>query len=166
MRHNEYERWRRLLEQQFDSDVELLRAGYQAKLRALEMLWLASPEEGQEALEHRSVRLLGETLPSETVPNSEMAQLSETLTGSETPAAKAPARTLRRGEILEEVTAALPELPEVFDRQDIWRVLGFAPSRATLHRVFNDLLRNHSIAVERFSDGHAPTRYRKVAPGA
>jgi len=166
MRHNEYERRRRLLEQQLRSDVDLLRAGYQAKLQALEMLWLASPEDGQEALGNSSVRLLGETLPSEPVQASETPGLSETLDGSETPAAKAPTRTLRRGEVLEEVTAALPELPEVFDRQDVGRVLGFAPPRATLHRVFGELLRGKFISVERFSDGHVPTRYRKVVPGA
>jgi hypothetical protein len=126
------------------------------------MLWLASPEDGQEALGHGSVRLLGETLPSETLAGIETPITSETLPASETPAAKVPARVLRRGEVLEEVTAALPELPEVFDRKDVCRVLGFAPSRATLHRAFGELLLGKSISVEVYSDGHAPTRYRKA----
>jgi hypothetical protein len=50
MQHGEYERRRRVLEAQFREDVELLRAGYQAKLRALEMIGLPSSGEALPAV--------------------------------------------------------------------------------------------------------------------
>jgi hypothetical protein len=60
MRHSEYEQRRRALEEQYLAGAELLRAAYQAKLRALEMLWLVSPDVS--VLPGRSPRLLsGET---------------------------------------------------------------------------------------------------------
>jgi hypothetical protein len=149
MRHSEYERRRRALEMQFREDIELLRAGYQAKLRALEMLWFTSPGEAlpAEPAAHESIRL------SETV--------TETLSARETlPEPPPPAR--QRGQALEDITASLPELPEVFDQRDLVRVLGYTPPRGTLHRVFGQLLRDKLIVMDHHSIGPIPTRYRKL----
>jgi hypothetical protein len=159
MRHSEYERRRRALEEQLHADLELIRAGYQAKLRSLEMLWLASPEPGAAADAPRAAP------SSETLADSETPAEDETLADGGTPAPPpVPARSpsVRRGRLLEDVEKVLPDLPGVFARADVIRVLGFDPPRATLHRVFSQLLMDQRIAVAEYSDGYAPTRYRKT----
>jgi len=146
MRHEEYERRRRALEAQFREDLELLRAGYQAKLRALEMLWLAPP---------------GEALPP-AVAVSERLRLSETLASSETVTSPVPPKETRRGQVREEIEAAFAELPEEFDRRDVIRVLGYEPPRATLFRVLEQLVENRWITVASYSTGRSSTRYAKL----
>lgn len=157
MRHEEYERRRRALEAQLREDVELLRAGYQAKLRALEMLWLAPP---------------GAALP-QAVAVSETLQLSETLASSETLPETTPPRSetvtppeppkeIRRGQVRDEIEAAFAELPEEFDRRDVIRVLGYEPPRATLFRVLEQLVVDKWISVAWYSNGRSATRYAKL----
>jgi hypothetical protein len=195
MRHSEYERRRRALEEQFRADVALIRAGYEAKLRALEMFWLASAEEAPRVLPAARPPLLtsgtptasatpamsepvptsetlaaSETLVSETLAVSETL-VSETLAASETlpaepPLATPPSQPVRRGQIFEEVDAVFPELPVVFDKRDVVAALGFAPPRATLYRVFSQLLSDRRVTMEHAAEGHAPTRYRKLAEPA
>jgi hypothetical protein len=157
MRQGEYERRRHALEAQFHEDVELLRAGYQAKLRALEMVWLTSPEEALPAGCSASDAV--ETLRlSETVPASETLPVRETLP----PAPEPPAR--RRGQVIDDIEDIFPELPEEFDKKDVIRLLGYDVPRATLHRVFSQLTIDGLIAMAHHSDGHTPTRYRKLPP--
>lgn len=156
MRHEEYDRRRRALEAQFREDLELLRAGYQAKLRALEMLWLAPPEALPPAVAVGETLRLGETLASsETLP--ETAQPP-----SETVAPPAPPKEIRRGQVREEIEAAFAELPEEFDRRDVIRVLGYEPPRATLFRVLEQLVVDKWIAVAWHSTGRSSTRYAKL----
>lgn len=158
MRHGEYERRRRALETQLCEDLELLRAGYQAKLRALEMIWLTSSEEALPAgpPTARETLRLSETLPaSETV--------DETLPASETLSEEPPAPARRRGQVLEDVLDCFDELPEVFDQRDVVRALGYKAPRATLYRIFGELLGQKWIVMEHHSDGPNPTRYRKLA---
>jgi hypothetical protein len=135
---------------QFREDVELLRAGYQAKLRALEMLWLVPS---------------GEALPEErpVLGVNESLRLSETLSVDETlPETPAPAAARRRGQVLEDVLACFAGLPEIFDQRDVVRALGYTVSRATLFRVFGELLREERIVMEEPGSGPNPTRYRKL----
>src|SRR5436305_6938881 len=146
MRHEEYERRRRALEAQFREDLELLRAGYQAKLRALEMLWLAPPGEAL-----RQAAAVSETL-----------RLSETLASSETVTPPEPPKEIRRGQVREEIEAAFAELPEEFDRRDVIRVLGYEPPRATLFRVLEQLVVDKWISVAWYSSGRSSTRYAKL----
>jgi hypothetical protein len=156
MRHEEYERRRHALEAQLREDVELLRAGYQAKLRALEMLWLAPPGEV--------------LLPAVAV--SETPQMSETLASSETPPETTPPQSetvtlpeppkeTRRGRVREEIEGAFAKLPEEFDRGDVIRLLGYEPPRATLFRVLEQLVDDQWISVAWYSGGRSPTRYAK-----
>ena len=157
MRHEEYERRRRALETQFREDLELLRAGYQAKLRALEMLWLAPPGEAlPQAVAVSETLRLSETLDSsETLPETTPPQ-GETVTPPE------PPKETRRGQVREEIEAAFAELPEEFDRRDIIRVLGYEPPRATLFRVLEQLVMDKWISVAWYSSGRSSTRYAKL----
>jgi hypothetical protein len=146
MRHSEYEQRRRALEEQYHADAELLRAGYQAKLRALEMLWLASPDVA--VLPARSAPLLPGETPASPAPKST------------SPALLLPARP--RGQVLNELETLLPSLPEVFDRRDVVRALGYEPSRASLHRAFSKLLEDRLIVLEAAAHSSKPSVYRKL----
>ncbi len=153
MRYSEYEERKRALEEQLHADLELVRAGHQARVRALEALWLASPVEEEPPA-------ADETAAVPPPPASETRN-SGTQAQSETQAPP-PVRVFERGEVLEEVEEALSRLPEVFAKPDLVRVLGYAPPRATLHRAVQQLLSDRKIAVESFSMGRQPTVYRKV----
>jgi hypothetical protein len=63
-----------------------------------------------------------------------------------------------------DVEAVLPELPEEFERQDVLRALGYEPPRATLYRVLEQLVLDRRTVTSHFSNGHTPTRYRKLPP--
>jgi hypothetical protein len=159
MRHDEYERRKRTLETQFREDVELLQAGYQAKLRALEMVWMTSSEEGLPGA--RPALGASETLRlSETLRPSESLKLSETVSLS--PAPPVPARP--RGQVALDFEDILPQLPEEFDKTDVDRVLGYKPTRPTLYRVLQDFISAEKIAMARCHQGPSPTRYRKLPP--
>lgn len=56
---------------------------------------------------------------------------------------------------------AFAELPEVFDKNDALRALGWAPDRAALFRALDDLVHQRRIVVQRFGTGRVTTTYRK-----
>ena len=64
--------------------------------------------------------------------------------------------------VLNELEEALPRLPEIFDRKDIARALGYEPSRTTLFRALEELKKEGAIELETYSEGGAMTRYRKL----
>lgn len=142
MRHQEYERRRRMLEQHLQADLDLIRAAYAAKLRALEAVWLHSPGEDAPSPVQPEPGIPSETPLSETPP-------SETV------------RAVRRGDTLQGLRAALPDLPEVFEKEDVFQALGYTPSRATLYRAFQTLQIEKRISIARYSDGGTRTQYRK-----
>jgi hypothetical protein len=138
---NDYERLRRDLETQLAADLDLIRAAHEAKLRALEALRDASANE--------------EPRP-ESPPNVTQTEPIET-------PSEAPRR--RRGDLLADILEVFPNLPETFDKTDIVRLLGYEPNRPSLHRVWDKLQADKRIAIERFSTGRRPTRFRKVGVG-
>jgi hypothetical protein len=141
MRSEEYERRRQAVQAQLQADLDLIRAGYEAKLRALESLWLSSPV-GAPAAGPRS-----ETAPNETP-------------SSETPAG-APARVSRRGDVLRDVRAVLSQLPEVFERRDVIQAIGYKPPRATLYRALATLQEEEEITIVRPGDERIQTQYQR-----
>lgn len=154
MKAREYERRRRALDEQLHADLNLIRAGYDAKLRALEIIWLASDE---------ADAVSSETVHQETIP-SEMVQ-SETVLSETVPTEmpdQAPAREVQRGDVLSDFLAALPDLPEVFEKKDVYQALGYVPPRATLYRVIWRLKEDKKIAIARHSEGRIRTQYRKL----
>lgn len=84
---------------------------------------------------------------------------------SEAPAAPAlpPPPPLDLTTALEEI---LPRLPEVFDKNDVVRLLGWDPPRATLFRVLQNLVFKGLLTVEHYGAGRVSTTYRKKADGA
>jgi hypothetical protein len=153
MRHQEYERRRRALEQQLQADLDLIRAAYAAKLRALEAVWLHSPEEGEPRPDPPKPEAPAEPLPSET-PLSETAPI-------ETPPEE-PVRAPVRRETLRDLRAALSGLPELFEKEDVYQALGYMPPRATLYRAFQTLLDEKKVSIARYSEGGTRTQYRRL----
>lgn len=74
---------------------------------------------------------------------------------SEAPTAPPP---LHMATALEEI---LPRLPEVFDKNDVVRLLGWTPSRATLFRALDNLVLAKRLTVERYGRGRTSTTYRQ-----
>jgi hypothetical protein len=64
--------------------------------------------------------------------------------------------------VFSDLCEALPDLPEVFDRHDIIRLLGYVPARATLARALASLKDEGLIAMEMQSLGGSANRYRKL----
>src|SRR5688572_29535659 len=110
MTQNEYEHYRRRLDEQLASGIELLKAAHAQQVHALELVWkMGSSEE--------SVRA---AVPA-PAPEAPAAA-----------AALAPApRPSRRGawELIHDIENALPRLPEVFDRKAVIQALGYEPDR-------------------------------------
>jgi hypothetical protein len=69
-----------------------------------------------------------------------------------------------RGSVLDDLEAALPRLPAVFDKRDVVGALGYKPSRATLFRALQQLQEDREIAIQDYSAGGSLTRYRKLKP--
>lgn len=80
------------------------------------------------------------------------------------PSASPPTPGSRRsyGTIYPALRAALPQLPEVFDRNDVCVALGHEPDRATLHRSLMDLVREGLLRIEVRGLGRSATKYRRT----
>lgn len=154
MTSKEYEQRRRAIEEQCQADLELIRAGCQAKLRALETVWLHSAGD-EEALRQTATETAVETVP-ETVLD-ETAPTETVLSQSRD---SGPAR--RWADVLYDVQAVFQDLPEVFDKTDLWQAIGYKPSRSTLHRVLDVLKTEGRLAVDFQSQGGRTTLYRKT----
>ena len=152
MTSKEYERRRQAIEEQCQADLELIRAGCQAKLRALETVWLHSTGD-QDTPRQVSSETVSETVPSGTVP-------VETVPG-QTPDSGA-ARAFLWGDVLSDAKAVFADLPEVFDKKDLCQAIGYKPSRGTLLRVLQELQKEKKVAVAFQSGGGRQTQYRKV----
>lgn len=149
MTHEEYEERRRALEEQHRTDVALLNTAQELRLRSLERIWREGIEEERNddapdafAAAAQPATNVREPAPAPTVP------------------ATKPIR--ERYSVVNDLEAALPELPEVFDRRDIIRALGYVPARTTLLRALGMLQNEGLVDVEDPSPGGITTRYRKL----
>lgn len=154
MRNRELELRKRALEAQFQADVELLRAAYEVKLRAVEMTFLLTEEE----------------LPPRLLKSRAMLRLSAPVTEkeplrpeSDSPPPDPPKPARRRGEVVKDLNSLFEALPEEFDARDVERVLGYKPSRGTMHRALSALRAGGWTKMSLRSDGPHPTRYRKIS---
>jgi hypothetical protein len=128
------------LEEQLRADIALLQEAHRIKLRAFETVWQTQAD-----------------LAAAPAPASGADPL---------PASAPPGETKKRNarwSLFFAIEEKLGELPEVFDRNDVVRVLGFAPKRATLFRALDELRADGRIAEESRSEGRQPARFRKLA---
>lgn len=155
---SDYERYRRRLEEELRSDVELIYASYLAKLRAYETVARVRGElDGEPPLGALALRLPAPlaALPAAASPAPPPV-----------PAAPLAPRKRRAFEVVDAIEEALGRLDEVFDKDDLCRAMGFAPPRATLFSALDRLVSEGIIAVHVRGGGKRPTLYRKLEPAA
>jgi len=143
MTREEFEERKRALEAQHLADVALMNVAHQARMRTLEDLWQCT---AAHAVSPQPMAV--PALPS----------------APPVPPAPAPKPKRAAFSVLDDLTAALPRLPETFDKHDIVRALGYEPSRATLFRALLALSKEDRITTVSFSVGGTTTRYRKLSP--
>ena len=136
MTQQEYEERLRALEAQLQADIAMVHAGHEARVRSLESLWQAAKAGDEKA----------------AVPAAAPA-----------PPAAPPETGRPPGATYDDLFDALPRLPEVFDKRDVVRVLGYKPPYTTLVRALKFLKETGEI-VENGTPGNYRSSFRKVAP--
>jgi hypothetical protein len=134
------------LEEQLRADVELLYEAHRVKLRAFETVLRTQADLAQAPA---PAGALSRPLP---LP-AETAQATATHAQSRT----------EGWSVLLAIQEKMDRIPEVFDKSDVIRVLGFMPKRATLFRALDELRSRGWITNERASQGRKPARFRKLA---
>ncbi len=138
MTQAEYDSRRKRLDDERKAGLELIEAAYQTQLRALDLVRMGSPDE----------------------PSPSLAPPSPPPHATPSPA------PVRIGQLYDEVIRLYRELPEVFDRNDVRRALGYEPPRNSLFRVLTELVGNGALRVVQRGAGRGATRYSRPAPGA
>jgi uncharacterized membrane protein len=118
--------------------MEMLHAGHQAKVAALDARW--EEEAAPAAASH----------PAMPEPRPEPA-----------PAASQPRRR-EPGDLQTDVEAALALLGEEFRKSDLCRALGYEPHRSSLHRVFRELQKEGIVEIGTPGLGGRASFYRKI----
>lgn len=146
MTRQEYEERKRALEAQHLADIALMNVAHQARMRTLEDLWQNTGAHARQPQPTASERPPAPPAPAP-------------------PPEPAPKPRRQRYSVLADLAEALPRLPEVFDKNDIARALGYEPSRATLFRALLALKAEGLITTASTSIGGAETtRHRKLPP--
>jgi hypothetical protein len=149
MHRNDYEQKRQSLDRQLDAGIELLRSAHRTQVRALDLLWMMSPENTEP-----------QTALLELIQPAEVAPRLPSPPSLQAPPAR---KRSRPGEALAKVISALALLPEVFDRRDLVAVLEPPIERTTLTRTIETLCYEGSLGIEGERPGFTPTRFRKLA---
>ena len=149
MTRSEYEERRRALEAQRQADIALINAAHETRVRSLDRLWQATAEDDG--------NLVMPAAPGNGALPAPAAR----------PAVSAPPAAARRsmrgrGEVQSDLDEAFPQLPEVFDKRDVARVLGYEPARATLFRALRQLMDEGAIAMEDHSLKGNLQAFRKI----
>jgi hypothetical protein len=140
MTQNEYEHYRRRLDEQLASGIELLKAAHAQQVHALELVWKMGSRE-------------------------EPGRATALAPGLEAPSAPAqPSRPSRRRawELIDDIVDVLPRLPEVFDRGAVIQALGYEPDRSSLFRTLQELAHQGAIVQVSLGGGRTPTTYRRA----
>jgi hypothetical protein len=138
LNQGEYQRLRRQLDEELRVGMEMLHAGHQAKVAALDARW--EEEAAPAAASH----------PAMPEPQPEPA-----------PAASQPRRR-EPGDLQTDVEAALALLGEEFRKSDLCRALGYEPHRSSLHRVFRELQKEGIVEIGTPGLGGRASFYRKI----
>ena len=150
MTDEEYEERRRALEEELRSDLALIHAAHEARVRSLDRLRRLALEENESAVGSR--------------PGKQRHDGTGTTAEAEPPAPAASRKPASPpGAFLNDLEAILSELPEVFDKKDVVRLVGYEPTHSTFFRALARLQDEGTVAVEDFSSGAVHTTYRKLA---
>jgi hypothetical protein len=131
MTREEFERRRQHLDQELRAGIEALETAHRFQVRALELTWMLIARDDAE--------------PAAAIPVSP----------PEPPERQSP------GALREKLAEVFADLPEVFDRNDVRRLLGHTPDRSSLYRVLRELVYAGSLKIQKRGEGRMPTRYAK-----
>jgi hypothetical protein len=152
MPRDNFERYRKRLEDQLRTDMGLLYEAYLAKLRA-----------------YQAVERLRGDIEVDFLPAADFALQLPAAAAVAGPVAPSPGESPRRSrsyEVIDAVEAVLERLPEDFDRFDVLALLDFEPRRSTLLEALHALTRNGVLTIVREAAGRQPMLFRKVAAGS
>jgi hypothetical protein len=173
------ELFRRQLDEQLRREVELLYQAYLTKVRAWETVVRAQGEIAAAWPPLTLSGLLGAPpfafpllpaieLPAAPAEPPPAPALPATPTAPSAPAPVAMSDRKRPKaeafEVRDAIVDALDQLGEVFDKNDLFRVLGFQPKRSNLYDALHRLVADKVLKVEWYGLGNKPTRYRQVRP--
>jgi hypothetical protein len=161
MNQAECERRKQHIEGELEIAIEILRAGARAQVRALDMVWMASPE-------NRAPSPLFLDSPLLPAVDRRLLAAPEPEEGDEPEAPPPPPPVRKRrgaAELYYEVFDLLEHLPETFDRTDFLPRLKPRPERSSLYRVLEELRREGWIEVAEIGRGTVPSTYRRKAKG-
>lgn len=139
MNQGEYQRLRRQLDEDLRVGMEMLHAGHQAKVDALDARWQEEPGPAPASR------------PATSEPEPE-------------PVTPAPSerKRLEAGELLNDVEAALALMGDQFLKTDLCRALGYEPHRSSLYRALRELERNGILEIQSQGLGRRASFYRKI----
>lgn len=135
MTRNEYEARRRRLDEELRAAMELLKTGHLAQVQMLDLMWKMSTD--------------GTAVPA-------------TPATSPPPAPQRQPRRRGPGELVDEVIELLPQLPEVFTKDDVVQALAEPADRSSLFRVLQELQLSGWFQLDRPGQGRYATAYRQI----
>ena len=142
MNRAEYQRLRRQLDEELRAGIDLLQAGYRAKVEDLDAKW------GEPVLEES--------------PPSEPEVAAPPAPEPAAPAAEPRSKRRREGEVESDIEAALDKVGDVFLKRELCRALGYEPPRTSFYRALAQLERDGIIKLESPGVGRRAGLYRKV----
>lgn len=140
MTRDEYERRRQHLDGELKAGIEALETAHRLQVRALDLTWMMLSQES-----------VAPAPPPTRAPAAAAAQ---------EPAAALTVEP-KDEHLPEDFMAVIGRCPDVFDRNDICRELGFKPDRSALYRALQSLVEDGSLTVLERGEGRTPTRYAK-----
>ena len=143
MTQDEYERTKTRLAEQRRSAMEMVEAGYQAQLKALELYWSLQSGKGEVA---QSVEVSSRG-PAAAPPAAEPE-----------PQRSAP-------EVDADVRATFPLFPETFTVRDAYRALGYQPYRSALYLSLRKLVQEGLVRILDPGSGRRAVVYQKTGTG-
>ena len=150
MTEEEYEERRRALEQELQRDLALIHAAHEARVRSLDGL--------------RRLAMEGNESVAVSIPGKKEQSRTGTMGDAVPPAPAASHKPAGLpGAFLNDLEAILSQLPEVFDKEDVVRLVGYKPTHSTFFRALSRLQDEGAVAIEDYSEGGRHTTYRKLA---
>jgi hypothetical protein len=153
MDERDYERRKQVLDEQLEEGIELLRSSHRAQRNALDLVWMASPQNRK-----------GVVLPFELPAGPRAAAEPVAAAPPSPPVSPIPIakKRWRPGELREAIEAALEKVPREFTRTDLIAALGSEPDRGSLYRIVEELRQDGALELLEGGRGQYPSRYRKL----
>jgi len=150
MTQDEYERTKTRLAEQRRSAMEMVEAGYQAQLKALELYW--SLQSGKSEVSH-------------SIEASSSGPAAAPASGQGTPPAEEAETRRSAPEVDADVRATFPLFPETFTVRDAYRALGYQPYRSALYLSLRKLVQEGLVRILDPGSGRRAVVYQKTGAG-